>query len=171
MIFEKLVILSGIILAHILNGSNLFDFGPEYKPDFMILLVTFFALRKGEMAGLWVGFLGGLLSDAGLGGEEGTGGKIYYKIGIHSLSFSIIGYLLGKFGRSFYNENYISITVYAFCITLIMRALTYSLFSFFFYSNLSYSLLICSLYNAILAPLTFFVLSWVYKLQPSEGAR
>ena len=66
MIFEKIVVLSGIILAHILNGSNLFDFGPEIKPDFMILLVIFFSLRKGEMSGLWVGFIGGLLSDAGL---------------------------------------------------------------------------------------------------------
>ena len=171
MIFEKIVVLSGIILAHILNGSNLFDFGPEIKPDFMIRLILFFSLRKGEMAGLWGGVIGGVLSDAGLGGEEGTGGKIYYKIGVHSLSFSIIGYLLGKFGRSFYNENYISITIYAFGVTLLMRALTYTLFSFFFYNNLNYSLFICSIYNAVLAPLTFFVLSWTYKLQPSEGLR
>lgn len=158
-------------MVHIINGSSLFDFGPEIKPDFMILFVLFFALRKGEMSGLWIGFLGGLLSDAGLGGEEGLGGKIYYKIGIHSLSFSFVGYLLGKFGRTFYNENYLSITIYAFVITLMMRSFTYFLFSFFFYTNLNYSLVICSIYNAAIAPLSFFVFSWVYKLQPAEVIR
>ena len=108
MILERIVIGVGILLAHILNGTNLFDIGTAIKPDFMILFVIFFALRKGGMSGLWIGFIGGLLTDAALGGEEGLGGKVYYKIGIHSLSFSIIGYLLGKFGRISYNENFVS---------------------------------------------------------------
>jgi rod shape-determining protein MreD len=171
MIFEKIIILAGIIMVHIINGSNLFDFGPEIKPDFMILYVLFFSLRKGEMSGLWIGFIGGLLTDAGLGGEEGIDGRIYYKIGIHALSYSLTGYLLGKFGRSIYNENYLSITIYALLVSVIMRAMTYFLFNFFFYPNLNYSLLISSIYNAAIAPISFFIFSWIFKLQPSEVIR
>lgn len=173
MILERLVIGIGILLAHVLNGTNLFDIGTAIKPDFMILLVIFFALRKGGMSGLWIGFIGGLLTDAALGGEEGLGGKVYYKIGIHSLSFSIIGYLLGKFGRISYNENFVSISIFAFLLTLVTRGLTYMLFSFFFHPNLNYSFVATSIYNAAIAPLTFFTLSWIYKLDASssEGIR
>lgn len=173
MILERIVIGIGILLAHILNGTNLFDIGTAIKPDFMILLVIFFALRKGGMSGLWIGFIGGLLTDAALGGEEGLGGKVFYKIGIHSLSFSLVGYLLGKFGRMSYNENFISISIFAFVLTLIARAFTYMLFSFFFHPNLNYSFIATSVYNAAIAPLTFFILSWIYKLEPTstEGLR
>ncbi len=171
MILERIVIGIGILLAHVLNGTNLFDIGTAIKPDFMILLVIFFALRKGGLSGLWVGFLGGLLTDAALGGEEGLGGKIFYKIGIHSLSFSIIGYLLGKFGRVSYNENFVSISIFAFTLTLITRGLTYMLFTFFFHPNLNYSFVATSIYNAAIAPLTFFTLSLIYKLESSENIR
>lgn len=41
MILEKLVIAIGILIAHFLNGSNLFEIGSAIKPDFMILLVLF----------------------------------------------------------------------------------------------------------------------------------
>lgn len=171
MILERIVIGIGILLAHVLNGASLFDIGTAIKPDFMILLVIFFALHKGGLTGLWVGFLGGLLTDAALGGEEGVGGIIYYKIGIHSLSFSIVGYLLGKFGRISYNENFVSISIFAFILTLITRGLTYMLFSFFFHSNLNYSFLATSIYNAAISPITFFLLSWVYKLESTDGIR
>ena len=57
MILERIVIGIGILLAHVLNGTNLFDIGTAIKPDFMILLVIFFALRKGGMSGLWIGFI------------------------------------------------------------------------------------------------------------------
>jgi rod shape-determining protein MreD len=171
MILENLVIALGIIIAHILNGSNIFDIGIAAKPDFMIIFVLFFALRRGEMSGLWIGFLGGLLSDAALGGEEGLGGKMFYKIGVHALSFSIVGYFVGKFGRMSYNENYISISIFAFLISLIARFLTHLVFSFFFHQNSNYSLLSTSVYNAAIAPLTFFILTWIYKLEASEGSR
>lgn len=46
MILERIVIGVGILLAHILNGTNLFDIGTAIKPDFMILFVIFFAPLK-----------------------------------------------------------------------------------------------------------------------------
>jgi rod shape-determining protein MreD len=170
LIFEKVAIACAILLAHILNETTLFNFGANIKPDFVIILVVFFALRKGELAGLWIGFLGGLLSDSSLGGEQ-IGNKIHYKIGLHSLSYSTVGYLLGKFGRGFYNENYVSTTFYTFVLTFIMRWFTYILFSTFFYENDNYSYVSCAIYNAAIAPVTFFGLSWVFRLEPVEGVR
>lgn len=167
MILENVVIVAGIFLAHVLNGTTLFEFGTNIKPDFIVILVVFFALRRGEVAGLWVGFLGGILTDVSLGGEE-IGGKIFYKIGVHSLSYSISGYLLGKFGRGYYTENYISITIYTFLLTFVMRGFTYFLFSSFFYPNDNYSYIATSIYNAAIGPLAFFTLSWVYKLESKE---
>ncbi len=170
MILEKIVIFAGILVAYFLNGSNLFELGKSIKPDFMILLVTFFALRKGALSGLWIGFFGGLLSDAGLGGEIGAGGIIHYKVGLHSMSFSLLGYAIGKFGRSAYSENFLSVCVVNFAITLVSRLLTYFLFVIFFHSNENYGFLTTSIYNGAIAPIVFFILTWAYRLEPAEGS-
>ncbi|MDX1958641.1 MAG: rod shape-determining protein MreD [Leptospiraceae bacterium] len=169
MILEYLAIAAGILFAHILNGSTLFDFGTDIKPDFMLIIVLFFALRRGDLTGLWIGFLGGLLTDAAIGGEQIASGKVIYRIGIHSLSYSLIGYIIGKFGKTVYNENYISIMVYSLISTFFARVFTYYLFSWFFHTNQSYSFIYCSVYNAAIAPVTFFLLSWIYKLEPAQG--
>jgi rod shape-determining protein MreD len=171
MILEKLVIAAGIFLCHFLNGSTIFDLGPAVKPDFVFLLVIFFALRKGEISGLWVGFFGGLLSDAGLGDVQGLDGRTYYKIGVHSLSFSIVGYMLGKFGRSYYHENFFSISTFSFFLTLIGRGITYIVFTSFFGPNDNYSFIGSSIYNAAIAPLAFFIFTFSYRLEPSESLR
>ncbi|MBE7411028.1 MAG: rod shape-determining protein MreD [Leptospiraceae bacterium] len=171
MILEKIVIFSGILIAYFLNGSNLFELGKNIKPDFMILIVTFFALRKGALSGLWVGFVGGLLSDAGLGGEISSTGMIQYKVGLHSMSFSILGYLIGKFGRAAYNENLLSVFVANFIVTLVSRIFTYFLFVIFFHSNENYGFLVTSLYNGAISPIVFFLLTWAYRLEPVEGSK
>lgn len=169
MIIEKFAIAVGVIVVHFLNGSNLFDIGNDIKPDFMFLLVMFFALKRGGLTGLWIGFFGGLLTDSSLGAEIGIAGKYYYKIGIHALAYSIIGYLVGKFGRNLYNENFLSVSVSIFVLTLIVRVFSYLVFLFFFHPNKSYSFISTSLYNAIIAPMIFFALSWAYRLESQEA--
>lgn len=171
MILEKIVIGIGLVLAHFLNGSNLFELGPAIKPDFVFLFIIFFALKKGELSGLWIGFFGGLLSDAGLGGEIGEGGRVYYKIGIHTLSFCIVGYLVGKFARAKYNETFIYISITIFLLSIATRVFTYILFLMFFHPNENYSFFSNSIYNAFIAPVTFFALSWVYKIELSEETK
>jgi rod shape-determining protein MreD len=169
MIVEKLVIAVGILFSHFLNGSTIFELGGSYKPDFMMIFVIFFALRKGPLYGLWIGFFSGLLTDSGLGGETGADQVVYYKIGLHSMSYSIIGYIMGKFTRSAYNENYLSITIYTFIFTLVSRFFTYLLFILFFHPNDSYSFFGTALYTALLSPIFFFLLTWIYQLNQDEG--
>ncbi|MCB1191283.1 MAG: rod shape-determining protein MreD [Leptospiraceae bacterium] len=171
MILEKIVIVIGLVLAHFLNGSNLFELGPAIKPDFVFLFILFFAIKRGGLSGIWIGFLGGLLSDAGLGGEIGEGGRVYYKIGIHALSFCLVGYLVGKFARARYNENFISVSITIFLLTLVARVFTYLLFLAFFHPNQNYSFFSNSIYNAFIGPVTFFVLSWVYKIELAEETK
>lgn len=168
MILEKVFIIIGMLLAHFLNGSNLFELGNAIRPDFMVIFVIFFAFRKGAMYGLWLGFCGGLLTDTSLGGEIGPDDAIYYKIGLHSLSYSLIGYIIGKVTRNAYTENYISITIYVFGFTLFSRILTYLLFWMFFHSNHSYSFFYVSLYNAFIGPALFFFFTWAFRLDPDE---
>ncbi|WCL50163.1 rod shape-determining protein MreD [Leptospira sp. GIMC2001] len=169
MIFEKLIIGLGIFLCHFLNGSNIFELGGSFKPDFMMVFVIFFALRKGSFYGIWVGFLGGLLTDSGLGGETGADQVIYYKIGLHSFTYSILGYAIGRFTKNAYNENYLSITIYTFVFTLLSRIILYIMFSIFFHDNANYSFLSTTIYTSILSPVLFFLLTWIYRLDPDEG--
>jgi rod shape-determining protein MreD len=169
MILEKLIVGFGILLAHFLNGSNAFELGGSFKPDFMMILVIFFALRRGGLYGLWVGFFAGLLTDSGLGGVTGEDQVVYYKIGLHSFAYSIMGYAVGKFTRNAYNENYLSITIYTFVFTLISRIIIYFIFGFFFHENANYSFISTSVYNALIGPAFFFVLTWIYRMEPDEG--
>ncbi|GBF51000.1 cell shape-determining protein [Leptospira ryugenii] len=168
MILEKVFIIFGMLLAHFLNGSNLFELGNAIRPDFMIIFVIFFAFRKGGLYGLWLGFFGGLLADTALGGEIGPDNLIYYKIGLHSFSYAITGYLVGKVARGAYTENYVSTTIYVFGFTILSRILTYLLFWLFFHSNHSYSFLYVSIYNAFIGPAMFFLLTLAYRLEHDE---
>lgn len=167
MILEYVVIGAGIFIAHFLNGTNTFEI-LGYKPDFMVLFVLFFALRKGAMSGIWIGFFGGLLSDSGLGGEI-VGDIVTYKIGLHSLTFCVMGYLVGKFARPAYHENLISIMLYALAVTLVSRVASYYLFSLFFHENLNYSIFSTSIFNSIIAPLFFWILGKLYRLEQGEA--
>ena len=169
MILEYVVIGVGLLIAYFLDGSNIFELGNAIRPDFMAIFIIFFALRKGPMFGLWIGFVGGLLTDAALGGEIGDTGVVFYKIGLHSLVFSVMGYLTGKFARSAFNENYLSVTIYVMMFTLVSRILIYLVYSLFFHSNLNYSFISSSLYNGVIGPVSFFILSWVYRMEAEQN--
>lgn len=168
MILEKLFIVIGVLLAHFLNGSNIFELGNAVRPDFMIIFVLFFALRKGALVGLWLGFFGGLLTDTALGGEINPDSSLYYKVGLHSFSYAIVAYIVGKLTRNAYTENYISIMIYVFGFTLLSRLITYLLFLLFFHTNSNYSFIYVSIYNAVIGPMLFFVFTWIYRLEADD---
>ena len=171
MILEYIVIVIGLLTSYFLNGSNLFELGNAVKPDFMVIFVVFFALRRGPMFGLWIGFFGGLLTDSALGGVIGEGGETFYKIGLHSLVMSVLGYIIGKFARGSFHENYLSVTIYLFLFTLASRVMIYLVYIMFFHKNLNYSFFPTSIYNGIIAPVAFFILTWAYKLEEGDDGK
>ena len=84
------------------------------------------------MSGLWIGFIGGLLTDVALGGEEGLGSKVYYKIGIHSLSFQSLDTYLENSGEYPIMKILFPFQYLHFINTCYSGGVTYMLFSFFF---------------------------------------
>ncbi len=64
-------------------------------PNLMIILTASFGFMRGEKEGLIIGFFCGLLSDVFFG----------FFLGFYALILMYIGYLNGKFSRSFYPED------------------------------------------------------------------
>lgn len=158
---------AGILLVHLFVRTQLLDID-YFKPDLVFVTTIFFALRRGGLTGLWAGFLGGLLLDVQLGEEDGINGEKYYKLGLHMLSYSVVGYTVGKFGRNLYNESILSVAITAFILTLLARAFVYFLYTFFFHATANYTFLPEAAYNFILAVPFFYILSWVYRMYSSE---
>ncbi len=64
------------------------------KPDLLIILITFFSLRNGQLYGIIIGFLYGAVADLFGGGVIGTS----------MFAYTLSGFIIGFF----YNENKIA---------------------------------------------------------------
>ncbi|MCB1158141.1 MAG: rod shape-determining protein MreD [Leptospiraceae bacterium] len=172
MMIEKIMTGAGILLVHFLNRSPYLDLSDKlpfhFQPDLMFIFVIFFSLRRGALTGLWVGFFGGLLTDLDQGAVDSTA-VIHSMIGLHTFSYSIIGYLMGKFGRNAYNENFLSISITMFVLTLLVRGVTFTLYIFFFKADeKNYAFFGTAFFNSILSPIFFSALSWIYRMESAE---
>ena len=168
MFTEKIMIFISVLFVHLINTSQLLSVNIWLKPDLMILLIVFFSLKKGTIYGIWVGFLGGLLADISLGGEITNFNEVAYKIGLHSLIFSILGYLSRKLVYSTYKESFMIIMVYIFILTCITRSFIFYLYIYLYNENLSYQILSTSFYNALIAPMFFYISSFLYKIESEK---
>lgn len=87
------------------------------KPNLILIIVFIFSFMRGQRAGIWVGFAGGLLLD------------IYYgdSIGFYAMIYMYIGYFNGIFYKLFYDEDitlpllliFISNMLYGFSVYVI----------------------------------------------------
>ncbi|MBU1043801.1 MAG: rod shape-determining protein MreD [Candidatus Omnitrophica bacterium] len=68
------------------------------KPDFVLLMVIFFALYKGQKQGMFYGMLVGIVVDALSGGV----------IGINSFSLGFIGYICGLLKERVYINHFLT---------------------------------------------------------------
>ncbi len=69
----------------------------DILPNFMIMIIVSFALLRGSGEGVVIGAVGGLLYDLSFGLVMGSTALIY----------AVIGYLVGRFNKNFYRENFI----------------------------------------------------------------
>ena len=67
----------------------------EIAPNFMVILTVSFGLMRGKREGMFVGFLGGILSDLFFGNA----------LGFTALLYVIIGYCCGFCYRIFYDDD------------------------------------------------------------------
>lgn len=165
------VIAAGILVSFFLKGFNFLSLnfeklgGSVIYPDFLLIFVIFFALRRGEFAGLWIGFFAGLLEDAGLLGYTQRTGEFLPIIGTHALVYCLTGFILGKVNRLMDKDRTATVVLLVFVTTLLERAFVWLLVGLLEDFNKSYSFMGPAVYTALLAPVWFFILSWVYQIQ------
>lgn len=169
MMLEYAVILLGMIVSYFLKDVNFlslqFDIlntGVIY-PDFLLIFVIYFALTRGEFSGLWIGFFSGLLEDSTILRFSDHSDPFTSILGLHSFAYTILGFTLGKMNRLIDRENTSTILIVVFLATFATRLLVWLLMGMVnqFYS--SYSFLSTALYTAIIGPIWFTLLGWVYR--------
>ena len=121
------------------------------KPDFLLIIVVFFAIFNGPAKGGWLGLLLGLLEDLMLGRF----------IGVNALCKGIIGALIGLFERRVYKNNF-SVPIFALFIGTFVNAALYYVISRLIGSNIMFSGMMLSaipnaIYNSCFAPLIYAI--------------
>ena len=91
-VISALLIITCFVLQCSVFGSLAFA---GIIPNLMIILTSSFGFMRGEEEGLVIGFFSGLLTDVFFGSF----------LGFYALVLMYIGYLNGKFSRTFYPED------------------------------------------------------------------
>lgn len=170
MFLEALVVGVGLIVSYFLKGINFlslnFDFlqtGSIY-PDFLLIFVIFFSIRKGDFTGIWVGFFAGLLEDAQLLAFDDSAQEFVSIIGVHSLVYCLAGYTIGRLNRLLDRDSTASILVLVFATTLVVRIAVWLVMGIVDQFSAAYPLLGPAVYTAAIAPIWFTLLTWLYRL-------
>jgi len=165
MILEKLIVAVAIIVSYFMQTSmDFFKLG-DISPDFLLLLTIYFAIHRGEFAGLWVGFFGGLLQDINFGTFSTMAvGSIQHYIGMNILPKSIVGYVTGKFSEKVRKDNILSLVILVFGFSILKGLIKLLLTVLFFGSTTGQAIITVilpeSFYNAILSIFWFKLLFW-----------
>ncbi len=171
MFLNLAVVAIGILISFFLKGINFLSLDMEslgggiLYPDFLLIFVIFFALRRGDFSGLWVGFFAGLLEDSGLLSFADRTGEFLPIIGSHALIYCLTGFILGKVNRLMDKDRVPTIILLVFVTSVVERILVWLLVGILEDFNRSYSVLGPSVYTALFAPIWMAGLSWVYKMQ------
>lgn len=126
------------------------------KPDLVLILVIFLALKKGSFLGETYGFIGGLLEDS----------VAFGLLGIQAMVKTLVGFGVGLLKNKFEEDNIILLMVLVFLITL-FSGLGGSLLRVFFgfHNILSQNILqilMTAIYSTALSPLVFQILKKIY---------
>jgi rod shape-determining protein MreD len=168
MMIEIFVVFLGLIFSYFLKDINFlslqFDFlksGSVY-PDFLLIFLIYFSLKTNEMWGIWLGFFAGLLEDSTILQFSPKNNEYIHLIGIHTLIYPIMGFILGKINRYLDINNIRTIIFVTFGCSFITRFLIWILMGIIDKFYQSYSFIAPSIYTSILAPVWFFFLKWIY---------
>ncbi|MCB1169770.1 MAG: rod shape-determining protein MreD [Leptospiraceae bacterium] len=170
MFLEATVVAVGLIVSYFLKGINFlslnFDFlntGAIY-PDFLLIFVIFFSIRKGDFTGIWIGFFAGLLEDSQLLAFDEGAREFVSIIGVHSLIYCLAGYTIGRLNKLLDRDSIASILVLVFATTFIVRICIWLLMGMIDQFSAAYPLLGPAVYTAIIAPVWFWILTTLYRL-------
>ncbi len=128
-----------------------------FRPDLPLLFIAWISLRKGSFFGIAAGFFAGLLIDAFTTGF----------LGLSSLSYSCVAFVLGRF---FLRPAYPHIINWMFA-SAIASILFSVVFSFFYSLNTTPSFGTMVLYHALPTAFYTWVLGMIWALSPLYGRR
>ena len=137
------------VSIHIVTNTYIAPFG--IAPNIALLIVIFFALSKGSRAGMWAGFLFGLVLDVLLSDMFGS----------RTTALTIIGYGAGLLSGEWDDSLGLNQAVLVFLCSfayLILLVFEYSIFSTtkagFLFNHIT---LLQPFFNALVAPVIFWV--------------
>ena len=168
MILEAAVIAVGIVVSFFLKDVNFLALSSVY-PDFLLMFLIYFSLRRGEFSGIWIGFFSGLLEDSSILSFSERVGHYVPLIGTHMFFYTLAGFTLGKLNRIIDRRSMVPIVVVVFATTLLVRITIWFSNGILQDFNKNYSFLPVAAYSAMLAPVWFWILSWLYRYTSEEG--
>ncbi|MCB1308625.1 MAG: rod shape-determining protein MreD [Leptospiraceae bacterium] len=174
MFLEISVIALGMIIAYFMTQVPVLALNFEFMntgviyPDYLLMYLIFFALYRGEFAGIWLGFFAGLLEDGAVWVLSDATREYVPVIGIHASIYSLTGFILGKMNRIFDRYNMAPIVLLVLGTTFVVRLLTWILQGVLGEMNRNFVLVGPALYTALISPIFFTVLSWLYRIRPGE---
>jgi rod shape-determining protein MreD len=159
LVFGLIVLTAVIIQSSVLSRITLFG----VAADLILVVVVSIGLAEGSMAGAGAGFAGGLLRDSLLEGPTG----------ITALSYLTVGYLVGKI-RPYIPEAAIAPPVAAVALGSLLGGTLHLFFSFLLggvadpISRVAKVILLTSVYNTLLTPLVYPLVSRIVAIYPRE---
>ncbi|MEQ8351790.1 MAG: rod shape-determining protein MreD [Leptospiraceae bacterium] len=174
MFLEATVVAVGLIVSYFLKGINFLSLNFEFLntgaiyPDFLLIFVIFFSIRKGDFTGIWIGFFAGLLEDSQLLAFDEGAREFVSIIGVHSLVYCLAGYTIGRLNRLLDRDSIASILVLVFATTFIVRIAIWLIMGIVDQFSAAYPLLGPAVYTAIIAPVWFWILTTVYRLDSAN---
>jgi rod shape-determining protein MreD len=169
MILETIAIGVGIVISFFLKDINFLGLNIAFLntglvyPDFLLIFLIFFAMYRGEFAGLWIGFFTGILEDSGMIQFSSHPLAFVNILGVHSLIYTLTGFFLGKLSRYMDRNSTLPIIAVTFVTAFVVRLMTWIVMGVVAEFNHSFSFLSPAIYTAAVSPIWFFILGWAYR--------
>ena len=147
-----------LIISLVIQGHSSFDVLriAGVKPDLLFIAVVYFAYSLGSFYGEVTGFISGLLHDAVSNSP----------LGLLTFPKMALGFIIGMFGSSVLKKNILTVSLMLFIASIFKGIITLFLCYLFHEGSISNVLSIMlpeSFYNAILAPLLFFLFDKIFE--------
>lgn len=159
---SAIMIVCAYLQSTVVQGIALFG----VIPDFAMIVLIFTSIKNGSMEGQITGFASGIATDF----------ISKMPLGYTVFTQTVIGFVYGIFSSNIFIDILIAPFLMAFIGTIFKAILTVILSIFFSDSIMAYSfftrdLWVEALYNAVLAPFVFFVLSLFKRFLLTERDR
>ncbi len=147
-----------LLLSLLIQGHSSFDILRigGVKPDLLFIAIVYFSYSFGSFYGEITAFISGIIQDSVSNSP----------LGLLTLPKVALAFVIGMFGRSMFKNNAITVFLLMFVASLIKGIITL-LLCFIFHEaglvSIPSIILPESFYNAMLAPILFFIFDKIFK--------